>query len=95
MNIATIAKKTKPIFKKNHVTYAAVFGSHSRGDARSDSDIDLLVRFDKKPGLFGLLQLEKELSSALGKKVDLATENSLHRLIKPNVAKDLKNIYEE
>ena len=95
MNIEEIRNKITPILKQHGINKAAVFGSVARGEARPDSDVDLLVEFKTVPGLFEYIGLENLLSDKLGKKVDLATEQSLHRLIKPQVMRDLKTIYEE
>jgi len=95
MNIEEIRNKIAPILKQHGISKAAVFGSVARGEARPDSDVDLLVEFKTVPGLFEYIGLENLLSDKLGKKVDLATEQSLHRLIKPQVMRDLKTIYEE
>ena len=50
-----------------------VFGSTARGESNQESDIDLLVKFAEKKSLLGLVRLERELSEALGRKVDLLT----------------------
>lgn len=51
-----------------------VFGSVARGNARRDSDVDLLVRFDpgKKISMTGFGSLREDLAAALGRPVDLA-----------------------
>lgn len=65
----------------HHVRYMAVFGSAATGKARPDSDIDLLVEFEK--GLpasiysSAYFQLKYELELLLGRPVDLVTTSSL------------------
>jgi hypothetical protein len=54
-----------------------VFGSYVRGEASENSDLDLLVEFDKAPTLFSFVRLENELSELLGVKVDLVMKGSL------------------
>ncbi len=76
------------------VSRLAVFGSVARGDDGPQSDVDLLVRFAKPVGLTRLIKLEDRLAQILGRPVDLGTENSLHPLIKSNVLKESKLIYE-
>jgi len=49
-----------------------VFGSFARGEKTPDSDIDVLVEFEKSPSLLTLIKIENELSEILGIKVDLA-----------------------
>ena len=61
-----------------------VFGSVARGDARPDSDIDLLIDFapEAKPSLLTLSGLQRDLADALGRPVDLGER----RALKPRVA---------
>ena len=83
------------ICKKYGINYLGVFGSVARGEERPESDIDLLVKFNKnnKLGLFELGNLRKELESRFGRKVDLVTK--LNKYIEPYAKKDLKTIYEK
>jgi predicted nucleotidyltransferase len=60
----------------------SLFGSTLKGTAGPDSDIDLLVEFerDAKPGLLDLANIENELSNLLGgRRVDLRTPEDLSR----------------
>lgn len=82
------------ICRRNDISYCAVFGSFARGDANEDSDIDLLVKFSKPVG-FAFYSIAGELKEALGRKVDLATDNMIGKYIRESVMKDLKTIYEE
>ena len=56
----------------------ALFGSVARGDAREDSDIDLLVEFDKAIGLFEFMHVQDKLEEILACKVDLVSKNALN-----------------
>lgn len=58
-------------------TRLAVFGSVARGDARPDSDIDLLVRAPKGMSSFGLVKFQSLLEEVLGRKVDLVEYGGL------------------
>ena len=96
MNLALAEKeKIVEICKRNDISYCALFGSFARGEATEASDIDLLVRFSKPIGLFGFVGVEQELESALGRKIDLATEAMIGKYIRENVMRDLKIIYDE
>jgi uncharacterized protein len=85
----------KPLFQAGDVMFAGVFGSVARGEAKKDSDVDILVRFKKPTSLLGIIHLERIISEKLGREVDLVTENSLSPLIKKDVFRDLKPIYGE
>jgi predicted nucleotidyltransferase len=62
-----------------------LFGSVCRDEAGPDSDVDLLVEFDRPVGYFGLFALQSYLESVLGCKVDLGTPNSLKPRIRERV----------
>jgi uncharacterized protein len=66
----------------------ALFGSVARGEARPDSDIDLLVEFDRPVGLFGLIALQQRLEELLGCPVDLGTADSLKKHVRSQVMED-------
>jgi uncharacterized protein len=86
-------KKIEPILEEYGVTYAGLFGSYARGEARGDSDIDIMIKLRKPIGLFKLAGLEIELSDALKKKVDLVTEGGIGPYIRESVMSDLRQIY--
>ena len=65
-----------------------VFGSFARGDARPDSDLDLLIDLQPGCGLFEMVDIKLELESLLGRKVDVLTVNSLSRYIRDDVLKE-------
>jgi hypothetical protein len=81
------------IAQKNDVSYLAIFGSYARNEQTQDSDLDMLVDFDKQKGFFELVGLEEQLSSTFGIKVDLVTKNGLSKRIAPYIQDDLQIIY--
>jgi hypothetical protein len=78
---------------QNDVSMIGVFGSMARGEAKRKSDIDLLVRFSKRKSLLAMVRLERELSEALGRKVDLLTEASISPYMRARVFEEMKVIY--
>ena len=54
-----------------------VFGSYAKGEQRTDSDIDILVRLSDDATLFDLVGLAHYLEELLGIKVDLVSERAL------------------
>ncbi len=54
-----------------------VFGSVVRGDARSNSDVDLLVEIEPGRTLLDLIALEQDLEELLGRRVDVLTDDGL------------------
>jgi uncharacterized protein len=66
----------------------ALFGSVARGEARPDSDVDLLVEFNRPVGLFGLIALQLRLEELLGCPVDIGTWDSLKAPIRSHVMEE-------
>ena len=64
-----------------------LFGSALRDELEPDSDIDILVEFDKKhiPGLLDLAGIKIELTEMSGRKVDLRTPAELSRYFRDDV----------
>ncbi|MEW5870877.1 MAG: nucleotidyltransferase family protein [Chloroflexota bacterium] len=89
------ADKLVDICRAHDVTMLGIFGSMSRGEATAESDIDVLVRFGKRKSLLALVRLERELSTALGRKVDLLTEAALSPYLRKRILDELRIIYEQ
>lgn len=76
--------------KKYNAEKIGIFGSYARSEEDQESDIDILVKFKKTFSLLELIRIENELSSKLGKKVDLVTEDSIQNLkLKDYINRDL------
>lgn len=86
-----ILKKLEPY----NPSRIGIFGSYVRGDQNEESDLDLLVNLQKRANLFELIELEEELSEILGVKVDLVTEKSLNKHIRPHIMKEVTYILNE
>ncbi len=80
-SISSIKRKIIPILKKNDVVKAGIFGSYATGEAKKNSDIDILIQPPKGIGL-GFIGIKLELEEKLGKKVDLLTYRSVHPYLK-------------
>jgi predicted nucleotidyltransferase len=84
---AILRKRRDELEEKYGISEIGVFGSCARGDASSDSDIDILVSFNRPVGFFEFLELEERLSEWLGAKVDLVTRAAL----KPHIGRRILN----
>jgi len=65
----------------------------ARNEATEASDIDLLVSFSRPVSLLQMVTLERELSEALGRKVDLLTEASLSPYLREHILKERQLVY--
>ncbi len=60
----------------------------ARGEARPDSDIDVLVDFEPGRTLLDRIGMIQDLEDLLGRKVDVVTEKALHRYIRQQVIQE-------
>jgi uncharacterized protein len=77
--------------RENGATGLFIFGSRAVGTPRPDSDLDLFIDYDpeaKIPNMFRLMQIEEDMSKALGVPVTITTRNALHPLMKENIERD-------
>ncbi|MDB2242891.1 nucleotidyltransferase family protein [Halorubrum ezzemoulense] len=74
------------------ISELGIFGSYARGEQESDSDLDILVAFDKPVTLFDLVRLENELAEELGIEVNLVTKDSLKPRIETRVCDELVTV---
>jgi len=74
--------------EKFSVESLAIFGSVSKGTAGPDSDIDILIKFKKTPGLFGFIDLKQYLEVIVGRSIDLVTENALKKQLRDEILKE-------
>lgn len=80
--------------KKNNISYLALFGSYARGEAKKNSDIDLLVKFNQPIDFFELEEVEEKFANLFHRPVDMVTVAGLNKYLRPYVENDLKVIYE-
>lgn len=96
MNVSII-NRIKEYLKTQPVQKAWVFGSFSRGEEREDSDIDLLVQYDRtnqKVGLFTIIKIQQQLQQIVGRNVDLVEEGTLMPFAVQSANNDKILIYE-
>lgn len=76
------------IAAKHGAIQVRLIGSVARGEARPDSDIDLLVTWREGTSLLDQASLTLELESLLGRKVDIASEGWVKPSIRESVYRD-------
>ena len=84
--IQSILKKHKQrLTEKYSLSVMAVFGSYGRGQQKENSDVDILVDFQKPIGI-EFIDLANELENLLKLKVDLVSKNG----VKPHYLKQIE-----
>jgi len=78
-------RKLIEICRQNDVIKIGIFGSMARGESTEQSDIDLLVEFSKRKSLLSLVALERNLTLALGRNVDLLTEAAISPYLRESI----------
>lgn len=92
----SIVTKIAEYFATKPVVRAYIFGSFARGENGPDSDIDILVTFDRsaKVSLFDHVSMTYDLEELLGMEVDLVTEGTLLPRIAASADNDKVLVYE-
>ncbi|MBQ8224355.1 MAG: nucleotidyltransferase domain-containing protein [Bacteroides sp.] len=99
MNVSTrevMIPKIKEYLSTQPITRAWLFGSFSRGEETENSDVDILVDFDKdaRIGLFKYAGIYGDLKELLGREVDLVQNGTLKDFAVESAEKDKILIYE-
>jgi predicted nucleotidyltransferase len=83
------------VCRRHHIRSLAVFGSQARGDARPESDVDVLVDFEAgmTPG-FGIVRVEEALRPVFGgRRVDLVTRRGLAPRLRDRILASARSLY--
>jgi|SRR3989344_2903353 len=95
MKVAELQKKIEPVLRSHGIERAAVFGSVARGDAREDSDIDILITIgDAQLSLWDMEGLRDELATRLGRSVDIVSDRAVVPAMRDSIYRDLQIVYE-
>jgi len=91
---STLQQQVISILQPYEPIRIGIFGSYARGENKSDSDLDILIKFKNQMGLLKFVEVQQELSEKLEIEVDLVTENSLKNpRLKKYIQQDLITIY--
>lgn len=85
----------QPELAREGVSHVALFGSRSRGDARLDSDVDLLIDVseDKPFSLLDLIGVEHAIGDRIGLPVNVVMRRSLVPHFARAIASDIIEIF--
>ena len=75
-------------------TRLRLFGSAVRGEEGPDSDVDIIVDFERPVGFLELIRFENALSEFFGRSVDLVTEPGLSPFIRDSVLASASVIFD-
>ncbi|OPY38320.1 MAG: Nucleotidyltransferase domain protein [Methanoregula sp. PtaU1.Bin051] len=91
MDALAILRQHEPVLKQRFgVSKIGIFGSFARGEERPDSDIDILVAFQKGKKTFdNFMGTKFYLEDLFGRKVDLVTDAALKPLLRKPILKDV------
>ena len=96
MTLTDIKNKLTALKSELHerfgVSEIGVFGSWVRGEQTAESDIDLLVDFDKRVSLFDILELQYYFEDIFLRKVDIAPKDSLRKHIGPYILAEVETV---
>jgi predicted nucleotidyltransferase len=87
-DVITKIKANRRALKRYSVRSLALFGSVARNKMRRNSDVDVLVQFDKTTWA-NYIGLKFYLEDLLEREVDLVTPKALKPATKPSIEKDL------
>lgn len=83
--VLTTLKNHQPELAKFGVERIALFGSVVRNEATQESDVDLLVEFNRPIGLFEYIELQMHLEALLKCPVDLVTPDALREEMRDEI----------
>lgn len=88
-------KRLEPALRAKGVTHLAIFGSRSRGDARENSDLDVLVEIDPqaKFSLLDLVGVEHLIRDGTGIETQATLHSDLDHRMSERIADDLVKIF--
>lgn len=92
-----LTQSLQDYFKTQPVLKVWLFGSFSRNEERPDSDVDLIVRYDRENnsvGLFTIIRIQQQLEQIIGRNIDLVEEGTLMPFAKESANNDKILIYE-
>ena len=76
------------------VQHLYLFGSTARGEARADSDVDLLLDYERgRFSLFDPMVVRERATRILGRQADVMTRDSLHRLVRRQIEASAVQIF--
>jgi predicted nucleotidyltransferase len=86
--ILSLLKSRRRQLKKFGIHSLSIFGSVARDQAHTNSDVDILVDFEKPIGLFEYARLQMYLEEILERPVDLVTPEALRQELREEILRE-------
>jgi len=78
------------LLRNYHICRVGIFGSYVRDEQSEESDIDIIVDFDRPVDLFAYANLVENLSSIVGAKVDLVSVKGLKPALRSKILEEVE-----
>lgn len=94
--IAQQVNRLRSFCSEEHITDCVIFGSATRDDFSSESDVDVVVAFDQdqRVTFFRLNRLAEQMAQILGHPVDLHTWAEIHPKLQPKIQQEGVSVLE-
>ena len=89
--LAVLRKERARLFAKYGLKSMAIFGSATRDDFRPESDVDIMVEFERPIGM-EFFDLQLELARIVSREVDLVMRTAVKPHYMEYIQKDLKYV---
>ena len=87
-DILTALREGRAVWEPFGVARLSLFGSCARDEGRADSDVDLLVEFNRPIGLLEFVRLQRQLGALVGRDVDLVTTAALKPQLRDRILRE-------
>jgi len=92
-DVLNLIRKNKQKFNNFGVLRIGIFGSFVRGEQAEDSDVDLMVDFEKEKKTFkNFMNVAEYSEKILGRRVDILTSDSVSPYIFPYINKEIEYV---
>ena len=86
--LAEIREIVLPVLRRHGITRAGIFGSVARGDATTESDVDILIELDVQASLLDVVGIKLELEDVLGRRVDLVQYAAIKPALRDRILRE-------
>jgi predicted nucleotidyltransferase len=91
----TLLQAHEADLQQRGVRHVAVFGSVARGDARPNSDTDILIELDPAHplGLFAYASLTRYITDLVGAPVDVVNRRTVKTLLRETIDREAVDVF--